>query len=257
MNFSHPPLAFSLLHHQNPLNLHLLLSPPPELTFSFKKCLSISFQAIRLTFSLKKHISIAVQAIRKLHPQPQHEREDESMGSGSSRSLSCLQEGQMEVSNDDEEDSDEEGEDQGDEEWEEQEVDTGGDEKHSPGLSSDGEQHMDVDLTEGSMIESTLEHLDLTVGLTGGSMIEPTAVLAGYSMIESDLTTEISMIALEAPNLTAVSIESSIIEHALEAASLIVVELKWLPDSCSKFVACKATSVTHVWVPMRYINSLI
>ncbi|EDR11764.1 uncharacterized protein LACBIDRAFT_313486 [Laccaria bicolor S238N-H82] len=223
-------------------------------------------------------------------PQPQHEREDESMGSGSSRSSSRLWEGQMEVSDDDgededhdpqgrmeigdedgeeEEDSDEDGEEQGDEdgeeeedsdeeedeEWEEQEVDTGGDEEHSPGLSSDSERHMDVDLTEGS-----IAHLDLTAGLAGGSMIEPTAVLAGDSMIEPGAVLDggsmiepglitvsagISMSepALGALNLTAVSIESSIIERALEAASLIVVELKWLPDPCPKFIACKACQV--------------
>ena len=115
---------------------------------------------------------------------------------------------------------------------------------HSPGLSSDGE----VDLTEGSMIEPALEHLELTAGLAARAMIEPTAVLDGGSMTGPDLTSvsaNISMIepVLEALDLTTVTAESSIIEYALEAASLFTVYLKWLPDPCPKFVACKTCQV--------------
>ena len=189
------------------------------------------------------------------------------MGSGSSRHL---WEGSMGISDDDGEDEDHDlhsregwmgigdgdGEKQ-DEGGEEQEVGTGRDEGHSPGLSSDGERHMDVDLTEGPMTEPGLEDLELTAGLAVSFMIEPAGALAGDSIIEPlafldggsmtghDLTSvsaDISMIepTLEALDLTAVTAESSTI---LEAASLFVVYLKWLPDPCPKFVACKTCKV--------------
>ena len=98
------------------------------------------------------------------------------------------------------------------------------------------------------MIEHALEHLELTAGLAARAMIEPTAVLDGRSMTGPDLTSvsaNISMIepVLEAPDLTTVMAESSIIECALEAASLFIVYLKWLPNPCPKFVACKTCQV--------------
>lgn len=98
------------------------------------------------------------------------------------------------------------------------------------------------------MIEPALEHLELTAGLAARAMIEPTAVLDGGSMTGPDLTSvsaNISMIepVLEALDLTTVTAESSIIECALEAASLFIVYLKWLPNSCPKFVACKTCQV--------------